>query len=58
MDLGWYIYTRVADKAMRCRWGDEWGSSGEGNEVIAVEMGVAGTGLSASGGWQGNEKEA
>ncbi len=30
---------------MRCRWRDERGGSGEGNEVIAGEMGVAGTGM-------------
>ncbi len=46
---------------MRCRWGDGRGSSGEGNEVIAMQIGVAGTGkksLRASCGWKGNGKEA
>ncbi len=28
---------------MRCRWGDGRGNSGEGNEVTAGQMGVAGS---------------
>lgn len=30
---------------MRCRWDDGRGSSGEGDEVIAGQMGVLGSGL-------------
>ncbi len=46
---------------MRYRWGDGQGSSGEGNEVIAVQNGVAGIrkkSLRASDGWEGNGKKA
>ncbi len=35
----------MADEGKRCRWGDGWGSSGVGNEVIAGQMGVAGSGM-------------
>ncbi len=51
----------MTDDRMRCKWGDGWGSSGEGNEVIAVQIGGAGTGmksLRASGGWKGNGKDS
>lgn len=39
----WYM--KRADMGMQCRWGDGRGSSGEGNEVIAGKMGVAGSEL-------------
>lgn len=34
-------------KVMRSRCGDEWGSSGEENEVMVGQMGVAGSGMEA-----------
>ncbi len=41
----WVGIQRVSDEGIRQRWGDGRGSSGEGNEVIAGQMGVAGLGM-------------
>lgn len=38
-----WIWAGMADEVMRCRWGDGWGHSGDGNEMIAGQKGVTGS---------------